>query len=208
MNRWPFYLVATILFCLFLTSSIWGVFAESNSARLSFLFVGMIVFLIPHIDGVMGSIEVFKATFKKGEGGIEIRRKVAQADHAAERTLTVLAKAFPVDTSRSQPTIVDRPTGEPWREMIRVSDLLVRKLADRMGEDPDLLSDLPLPTAIALAARRGILSRRQADALNAFYETRQILIELCLRLRGDTPVSVTEKAWRLKTAGEQIAGVL
>ena len=77
-----------------------------------------------------------------------------------------------------------------------------------MGEDPNLLEEGSLPAAIALASQRGLISKRQATALNGFHEARQTLIELCLLMKANTPISVNEKAWRLMLAGEQLASRL
>lgn len=209
MRLWPFHLAAGILLGMFLADAAFGFLGISPQARLALLGMAVMVFLFPHLDAVMGGIQVLKASFKQGAGwGIEIRRKVAQADLAAEKAVKVLAKEFPLNLDGPRPIAKDRGSREPWREMIRVSDLLVRKLAERMGEDPDLLGEIPLPTTITLAAERGTISRRQATALNGFYEARQTLIEICFTMKGETPVTVNERALQLMAAGEQIVGLL
>jgi hypothetical protein len=85
---------------------------------------------------------------------------------------------------------------------------MVRRLAERAAEDPDLFAEIPLPSAIWLAETKGKITKRQAKALNGFYEARQTLIEICLQLRGDTPMSIHAKALRLSCAGEQLASIL
>ncbi|MBI3132445.1 MAG: hypothetical protein HYZ13_14105 [Acidobacteria bacterium] len=91
---------------------------------------------------------------------------------------------------------------------MRVSELLSQRMAEKLNEDPSLLAEIPFPSAVRLAASKGLLTNRQEQALIDFNDTRQTLIELCWRLKGDTPISVIEKVWSLVAAGEQVAKII
>lgn len=209
MIRWPFLVAAAGLSTLVLLDLMFGFLGVSPNVRLVLLFASVVVLVLPYLDGVLGRISVFKWSFKASEGGtIEIRRKVEQANRSSNQALAAVAKEFPMPVGTQPQVGTGSPTGEPWRDMIRVSDLMVRRLAERAGEDPDLYAELPLSSVITLAEAKGKITKGQAIALNGFYEARQTLIEICLQLRGDTPVSVRENALRLAYAGEQLALIL
>jgi len=209
MNRWPFHLAAGGLLGLFLLDLKFTFLGVSPYARLTFPILSVVVLLWPYLDGVMGSISRLRWSFSAKDGtSFEIWRMVKQANQSSDKALNAMAKEFPV-TQGTQPTTgIGSPASEPWRDMIRVSDLMVRRLAERSGEDPNLLAEIPLPSAIRLAESKGKITNRQAEALNGFNNARQTLIEICLQLGGDTPLSVQDKARRLSCAGEQLVTVL
>jgi hypothetical protein len=209
MRRWPFHLASGTLMGIFLLDLKFAFLGVTPNVRLAFPVVSVAVLLVAYFDGVLGNISHFKGTFNPSEGGtIEIRRKVEQAERSSEKALAAVTKEFSMPLG-TYPTVgTGSPTGEPWKDMLRVSDLMVRRLAERAGEDPDLLAEIPLPSAIKLAETKGQITKRQAKALNGFYEARQTLIEICLQLRGDTPMSIHAKALRLSSAGEQLASIL
>jgi len=153
----------------------------------------------------MGRISKLKWTFKPSEGGsLEIERKVAHAEQAAENAEAAVVNAFPSMPAPLQPSGVIKASGEPWRELRRISEQIVRRLAERIGEDPELLVELPLSTSIDIAHSKGGINSKQADALKSFFEVRQTLAEICLRLREATPISIQAKAQRLVVVGDSL----
>lgn len=207
MRHWPFYLASFVLAGLAFADMRFGFMGISPNLRVVLILVAFLAFLLPHLDGSLGSINVFKATFKNGEGGIEIRRQVAQAEKAADKAVKALAKEFRLNPNVQQPTAKANSMGQPWqewKEMARVSDLILNRLAERLGENPDVVGDLPLITAINLAEHQGKLTKGQASALRVFCDARHTLMETCFRMKADTPASVTDRAWRLAVAGEQL----
>ncbi len=209
MKRWPFQLAAAVLWATFAFDLKFAFLGVTPNIRLAILPASVIVLLLPYLDGVMGGISIFKWSFNpEGGSSFEIKRKVEQANQASDKALAAVAKEFPMPTNTPSLVGSSPPAGEPWRDMIRVSDLMVRRLAERSGEDPDLLAEIPLPSAITMAEAKGRITKRQAKALNGFYEARQTLIEICLQLRGDTPMSIHATALRLSSVGEQLAAIL
>lgn len=211
MRHWPFNLSAAVFLGLALADIKFGFLGVHPSTRVAMLIIALAVFLLPHLDGSLGSINVFRFSFKGGEGGLEIRRQVSQATHAADKAVEALAKEYPLNLEALKPTAQAQPSRQPWqewREMARVSNMMVQRLAERLGEEPGMLEDLPLIDAVALAARYGKITKPQASALKDFCDARHALIETCFHLKADTPVSVTERAWRLAAAGNQLLAFL